>query len=453
MTAIDLDPIEQPTETTRLSHAKIYPDPNNVRSDDRTDIESLAQSILINGLIQPIVLDAENNIIAGHRRHAAIGYLIEQGAIHHTYKIPVVYYDQTNADANTGHTQLMLVENLQRVDLDPIEEALGYQHLVDSYGLKHGEVAERLGRSASLVSSRIRLLRLPEQAQAMLKMGALKLDVAEALVPLHKYPDVIAECLNLGLSVSQIETRVARMKQAEKLVKIKDLIDSKGAYAVLDRQELTDRNLGVEHGQVPIEFTTNDELVAKILPDEVYYLTVNFKDEVQIHYTYEMEEKKKAEPGEDPAKAEAKERERAQKELIKIRRAILMEAINTLSLPKSEVEEMLDIVLVKSLNAAQLRFVTILLGVNKDDIPEMSYSTPDAPSYDYGKAVLNLLQAGGKRASRCRLAIIIGSEEVYASVKPSGAYLDLLERLGYNVTDDGKLVLIETGEVLGGDAD
>ena len=449
MTTIDRDHIEQPTKKDRLIHAHIFPDPNNVRSDDRTDIEGLAQSILINGLIQPIVLDSESNIIAGHRRHAAIGYLIEQGAISHQYRIPVVYYDQASGEANTGHTQLMLVENLQRVDLDPIEEALGYQHLIDSYGLKHGEVAERLGRSSSLVSSRIRLLRLPEQAQTLLKVGGIKLDVAEALVPLAKYPDVIAECLNLGLSVSQIETKVARMKQAEKLMKIKDFIDSKGAYAVTDRQELTDRNLGVEHGQVPIEFINNDELAAKIVRDEVYYLNINFKDEVLIYYTYEMEEKGK-DDSRDQAKAEAKERERLAKELIKIRRAALMEAVNTVSLPKSEIEEMLDHVLVRAMNAAVAKFVTILLGINKDDIPKMAYSTPEAPSYDYNKAILTLLQAGGKRASRCRLAIIIGSEEVFAQTKPSERYIGVLNRIGFDVTDDGKLVIAETGEVVDG---
>ena len=260
---------------------------------------------------------------------------------------------------------------------------------------------------------------------------------------------MIAECLNLGLSVSQIETKVARMKQAEKLMKIKDFIDSKGAYAVTDRQELTDRNLGVEHGQVPIEFINNDELAAKIVRDEVYYLNINFKDEVLIYYTYEMEEKGK-DDSRDQAKAEAKERERLAKELIKIRRAALMEAVNTVSLPKSEIEEMLDQVLVRTMNAAVAKFVTILLGVNKDDIPKMAYSTPEAVSYDYNKAILTLLQAGGKRASRCRLAIIIGSEEVFAQTKPSERYIGVLNRIGFDVTDDGKLVMTETGEVVDG---
>lgn len=458
MTTINLEHIDQPSTGTTRFYGYIYPDPDNVRSDDRTDIEGLAQSILINGLIQPIVLDFENKIIAGHRRHAAIGYLIEQGALPQDYGIPVVYYDQASGEANTGSTQLMLVENLQRVDLDPIEEALGYQRLVDMYGLKHTEVGERLGRSGSLVSSRLRLLRLPEMAQRMLKMGALRLDVAEALVPLSKYPDIVIECLNLGLGVSQIETRVARMKQAEKLAKVKDIIDSKGAYAILDRQELTERNLGVEHKQVPIEFTTADELTAKIVRDEVYYLTVNFKDEVQIHFTYEMEAASK--PGENPEAAAQKEKERKQKEAIRVRRATLMELINTVSLPKADVEEMLDLVLVKSMNAAQLKFVTVLLGIPKEDIPETKYSTEASRSYDYGQAVLELLQAGGKKASRCRVAIIIGSEEVYAGVTPSKTYSDLLSRFGYRinrsgrlvmVTDDGKDVDAETGEVTDGD--
>lgn len=422
----------------------IQPDPDNVRADDRTDIESLAQSILINGLVQPIVLTQGNVIIAGHRRYAALGHLIEQAAIPRSYQIPVVYYH--GEDLGAGSTQLMLVENLQRVDLNPIEEAQGYVRLVTDYELKHSDVAERVGKSTSLVSSRIRLLKLPEPAQQMLAIGAIGLDVAEALIPLAKYPEVVSECLTLGLSVDQIQSKVNRMKQAERLVSVKEYIDAQGAYAVLDRTELASMDLMIDHGHVPHLFENKAALGSIVKRDEVYYLTVNFKDEVQVYNTLETPKKETPDGEVSPEEQARRDQIKQDNEAKKVRRAKVMEIINVASLPKADIEEHLDVILVQNLTAQFTAFVCTMLGIRKDDVPKHSYSTAEAPAYNYGQALIDILKGGGKKATRVRLAIILCTWEQYALGGISDEYKAVLAQFGYKPNRKGELVPIEVKE-------
>lgn len=168
------------TELVGLTHAQLLPAPDNLRGT-LTDVTDLADSIAQAGVLQPLRVHphptAKNKweIIAGHRRHAAVGRLIEQGRWRKTDVIPCVV-DATVDDQ--ARLQAMLIENLQRVDLDPIEEARGYDRLHSEFGHSVRAIAELVGRSKSVVAARTALLKLPDSIQQRVSAGTLAQELA-----------------------------------------------------------------------------------------------------------------------------------------------------------------------------------------------------------------------------------------------------------------------------------
>lgn len=174
-TPADLDAAEsiandqQPTRPRLITVAvaDLHTDAGNLR-DELPDIEDLADSIKEMGLMQPIVVRRDGDrlvVVAGHRRLAAIRMLRWD-------QVDVISQGPMRPDRVVA---AMLIENGQRVDLDPIEEARGYRQLAQM-GLTHAEIAKRVGRSTATIHTRLELLNLPADEQEQIRAGALSLN-------------------------------------------------------------------------------------------------------------------------------------------------------------------------------------------------------------------------------------------------------------------------------------
>jgi ParB family chromosome partitioning protein len=172
-------------------------------------LQDLARSIAASGVIQPIVarrLDQGRfQIIAGERRWRA-------AQIAGLRKVPVVVKDVA-ADERKERLEMALIENIQRENLNPIEEAHAYQRLVDEFGLKHDEVAAQVGKDRSTVANMLRLLKLPPELQAEVASGRLSMGHARAIVSLPSDEDqrrVARDVIARELSVRETEAVVKR---------------------------------------------------------------------------------------------------------------------------------------------------------------------------------------------------------------------------------------------------
>ncbi len=181
---------------------KIEPNPNQPRKDfDPEELESLAESIRIHGLMQPITVreigGGYYDIIAGERRWRASRMAGLQ-------YVPCILVEADNKKA----MELALIENLQRSDLNPVEEALGYQSLMQDYELTQEEVAAQVGKSRPAVANSLRLLSLSEKCLQWLREGKLTAGHARALLQLKNervQQEAAQKVINLGLSVRQAE--------------------------------------------------------------------------------------------------------------------------------------------------------------------------------------------------------------------------------------------------------
>ncbi|MGE5926605.1 MAG: ParB/RepB/Spo0J family partition protein [Gemmatimonadota bacterium] len=187
-----------------LPVAQVRPNPFQPRTRfDETALAELVASIEASGLLQPVVVRSRNGtyeLIAGERRWRAVQQLGWP-------TVPAVVKD---ADDQTLLT-LALIENLQRNDLSPIDEAQGYQRLIDQFKLPQAEVARMVGRNRSTVANLLRLLRLPEPVRAMVHDGRLSEGHARALLALESEREILAlaeEAVRSALSVREVEARV-----------------------------------------------------------------------------------------------------------------------------------------------------------------------------------------------------------------------------------------------------
>jgi ParB family chromosome partitioning protein len=186
---------------------RITPNPRQPRhSIDPAGLEELAASIREHGLIQPLIVTAAGDryqIIAGERRWAA-------ARLAGLAEVPVLVKDATPQQM----LELALVENIQRADLNPLEEATAYRQLMDEFGLTQEAVAERVGKNRSTVANIVRLLNLPPEIQASLAAGEISEGHARALLRLEDWPRQMAVLRRIrerGLSVRQTEELVRRL--------------------------------------------------------------------------------------------------------------------------------------------------------------------------------------------------------------------------------------------------
>jgi len=176
---------------------------------DETRLEELARSIKENGVIQPILVQKIGDlyrIIAGERRWRAAQ---RAGLL----KVPVVVRDMP-IDAERELLQLALIENIQRENLNPVDEAAAYQRLADDFALTHEQIAAAVGKDRSSVANYVRLLKLPDEVRAELAGGALSMGHARALLALPNHAaqrQASREVISRGLSVRDTEALVKRL--------------------------------------------------------------------------------------------------------------------------------------------------------------------------------------------------------------------------------------------------
>ncbi|MBW7995236.1 MAG: ParB/RepB/Spo0J family partition protein [Candidatus Glassbacteria bacterium] len=178
------------------------------RNFDRDAIRQLADSIKSQGLIQPLVLndsgDGGYELISGERRLRAVRTL--------GWKTVPAVIKKVDESALL---EMSLVENLQREDLDPIEEAEGYQRLADSFGLKQAQIAQRVGKDRSTVANSIRLLRLPEVVRRQISAGKLSAGHARQLLALDEAGaqiELARRVIDRDISVRKLERLVREWK-------------------------------------------------------------------------------------------------------------------------------------------------------------------------------------------------------------------------------------------------
>ena len=255
---------EAPAEgAVSLPLQKIEPNPLQPRKTfDPDELASLAESIRMHGIIQPLTVrklpSGFYQIIAGERRWRA-------ARIAGLHEVPAIVIEADDRKM----TELSLIENLQREDLDPIEEAEGYKTLMDSYQLTQEEAAERVGKSRSAVANSLRLLGLCPEVREMLQHGALSGGHARALLPLKAELQLEAAKLVAaqGLSVRQTEALAKRLGSTkEEKTRTNEEIMAE-SYGRLAAQELSDKIgrtcrivSGKKKGRIELDYYGMDDL-------------------------------------------------------------------------------------------------------------------------------------------------------------------------------------------------
>ena len=195
--------VKVPADTT-LPVSSIEPNRNQPRKNfDKAELEELADSIKRYGIIQPLVVQKKNDyyeIIAGERRWRA-------AKLAKIKEVPVVIKDYEPQEAS----EIALIENLQRSDLNPIEEAKAYKNLIEEYDLRQEDVATRLSKSRSAITNSMRLLNLSKDVQEMIEAGDLQMGHARALLGLENedlQEKTAKTVVDKGLSVRDTEKLV-----------------------------------------------------------------------------------------------------------------------------------------------------------------------------------------------------------------------------------------------------
>ena len=186
----------------------------------KESLEELSNSIREQGVIQPIVVrpskisDGKYEIIAGERR-----WLASQNAGLHEVPVVVVNVDDIKS------LEFAIVENVQRQDLNPVEEARGYQKLIDEFGYNQDKLSKFIGKSRSYIANNLRLLSLPEEVLSMIEQGDLSSGHARSLIGLPNAKNLAKQFVQKSVSVRQAEKIVNqyRDKKNIKLVPKKDI--------------------------------------------------------------------------------------------------------------------------------------------------------------------------------------------------------------------------------------
>ena len=222
-------------------------------------LEELAESIKEYGLIQPIVVtkkDGYYSIVAGERRWRAckLAGLQEISAI-------------VREDDERKNTEISLIENIQREDLNPVEKALGVRNLIDNYGLTQEEVAKKLGKSRSSIANTVRVLNLDPRVLELVKQGKLTEGHCKALLAITD-PDkqyvVAVDMIERGATVKELEQRNKRINQKE--VSKEELKRTSILYQDIENTfqgffgTKVKLDPGKKKGKIIIEYASNDDL-------------------------------------------------------------------------------------------------------------------------------------------------------------------------------------------------
>jgi ParB family chromosome partitioning protein len=263
---------QQPRRPSRtLPIDQLFPNPDQPRRKFDTDaLEDLANSIRSKGVIQPLIVrqrgssDREYEIVAGERRWRAA----QAAGVH---EVPVVVRDFSDEDV----LEIAIIENIQRADLNPIEEAAGYEQLMSRFGHTQEKLAQALGKSRSHIANLLRLLNLPDDVKQFVTDGKLSAGHARALVTA---PDPVAlsnDVVRRGLSVRETEklvkdalspktqTNTARQATSKGGTKDADTKALEGDLsAALGMKVSINHAAGKDSGTVTISYDTLEDLDA-----------------------------------------------------------------------------------------------------------------------------------------------------------------------------------------------
>lgn len=246
-------------QSTELRLSQIVPNRDQPRKDFKDEeLRQLADSIAKHGLIQPLLVrplqDGSYQIVAGERRWRA-------SRMAGLDKVPVVIREMDDKET----MEVALIENLQREDLNPIEESLGYKQLMDTYGLTQEQVSSRVGKSRSAVANALRLLSLTEAETQAVKKGEISSGHARALLSIS-YEDIRKEALQLakgGASVRDIENISKQQKPGIQMkrpkIKNKLYVETEAALAAALGRKVKISGNG-KNGTLQIEFFGDDDL-------------------------------------------------------------------------------------------------------------------------------------------------------------------------------------------------
>ena len=246
----------------------VHANPRNPRRTfSDTELDELSASIRERGVIQPIVVRAVRRrpdahggesyeIIAGERRWRAA----QRASLH---DIPVVVIEANDAEA----LELAIVENVQRADLNAIEEAGGYHALIEEFKHSQDDVAKIVGKSRSHVANTLRLLKLPEAVQAHLRAGRLSAGHARALIGHPDAARLAGEIVERGLNVRQVETMLRAPADASRATKQARRQAEKDADTRALEKRLSDRlglKVTIDHhgegGVLSLRYSSLDQL-------------------------------------------------------------------------------------------------------------------------------------------------------------------------------------------------
>jgi ParB family chromosome partitioning protein len=199
--SVETGAVERGRAQRRVPIEYLRPNPRNPRHNfSEAELDELAASIKERGIIQPVVVRAlrgareSYEIIAGERRWRAA----QRVGLH---EVPIVALEASDSEA----LELAIIENVQRADLNPLEEAGGYQALASEYQHSHDDIARIVGKSRSHVTNTLRLLKLPEPVKAYINAGRISAGAARMLVGASNPEEMAREIVERGLNVRQVE--------------------------------------------------------------------------------------------------------------------------------------------------------------------------------------------------------------------------------------------------------
>lgn len=249
---------------TTLRLSEVEPNKNQPRKHfDDEALASLADSIREHGVLQPLLVrplpNGKYQIIAGERRWRACRML-------GLSEVPVIIKEMEDVTA----AEIALIENLQREDLSPLEEAEGYRELIDLYGLTQEQISQRVGKSRSAVANSLRLLQLPKGALNLVEEGSISAGQARTILsfPEEEQEEIALLVKKKGLTVRELEKMSGQKKKKDKSAKNKEPFSEDSFYKELEismREELN-RKISIditsgERGCLKIDFYSKDELV------------------------------------------------------------------------------------------------------------------------------------------------------------------------------------------------
>ena len=255
------DSLRQLPEAQKMPIDRLVPNPNQPRkSFDQADLDELAKSLREKGVIQPLIVrpDPDNGdiyqIVAGERRWRA-------AQVAQLHEIPVLVRDYSDIQT----LEIGIIENVQRAELNPIEEAAGYQQLIGEFGHTQDSVAKNLGKSRSHIANLLRLLNLPEAVRELVRNGDLSAGHARALVTAND-PEALAKTVvERGLSVRQTENLVKKTGEdkpsGRSVVKDPDTggLESDLAAALKMKVTIT-HGSGGDSGKITVAYKTLEDL-------------------------------------------------------------------------------------------------------------------------------------------------------------------------------------------------